>query len=70
MKPDNCPNCNITWVGDRIPYRIRKDYSPPYKWGVNHVGIELRENFDGVSYWKCTNCGATFDRFTMKPEDI
>ena len=40
----------------------------PKHFGKNCVGIETEE-YDGVSYWKCTSCNAVFDRWTMKETD-
>ena len=37
---------------------------------INMVGIEDPEKYDGVSYWRCTSCGATWDRFTGELLDV
>ena len=37
----------------------------PKHFGINHVGIETPD-YDGISYWQCTACGARFDRWTME----
>lgn len=40
-------------------------YSPPYRWG-REIGVELPydhpDHFDGISYWKCPDCGTMFNR--------
>ena len=41
----------------------------PRHFGKNVVGIEIMGGYDGISYWKCTECNATFDRWTMKEVD-
>jgi Zn-finger nucleic acid-binding protein len=28
------------------------------------LGIEIPEKYDGISYWQCKSCKATWDRFT------
>lgn len=28
------------------------------------IGIEVPSKYDGVSYWRCPDCGATWDRWT------
>ena len=47
---------------------MKQCYSPPYRWG-REIGIELPfdhpEHYDGISYWQCPDCKATFDRGTM-----
>ena len=37
----------------------------PQHFSKNVVGIEDK-NYDGVSFWRCTNCQSIFDRFTME----
>lgn len=41
----------------------------PKHFGKNVVGIEVRGQYDGISYWKCTVCEVVHDRWTMKPVD-
>ena len=36
----------------------------PKHFGKDVMGIET-DNYDGVSYWACQKCEATFDRWTM-----
>ena len=36
----------------------------PKHFGINVVGIEDRDKYDGVSYWKCECCNVVVDRFT------
>ena len=42
----------------------------PKHFGKDVVGIEIQGHYDGVSYWQCKKCEATFNRFTMKKEDL
>jgi len=46
-----CPKCGALWK-DEDGY------------GVNIVGIEDPLIYDGVSWWKCTNCNTKWDRWT------
>lgn len=39
------------------------------KFGINMIGIEIAEEYDGVGYWKCEKCLAVFDRFTGEQVD-
>jgi len=45
-----CPECNALWRDDDGG-------------GVHIVGIEDPFIYDGVSYWQCTKCETTWDRF-------
>ena len=44
---------------------IKNSYSKPYKWS-KLIGIEIREKYDGISYWECPFCHTRFDRWTGK----
>lgn len=61
---DVCPNgCNLQ--GDSIPQEyIDAGY---YGEGVTHysrmIGIEVRGVYDGVLYWKCPDCNASWHRW-------
>lgn len=35
---------------------------------TNVIGIEDPKIYDGVSYWKCTNCNTVFDR-NLNPQN-
>ena len=58
---------------EEIEKDMKEKYSPPYRWG-REVGIELSwdhpNHYDGVSYWQCPDCNATFNRFTGNEEEI
>ena len=41
----------------------------PKRFGKNVTGIEIRGEYDGVSYWKCECCETYFDRWTMEIVD-
>lgn len=61
---DDGTRCSWQGMTDaEIEAMMKESYSPPYRWG-RLIGIEDRNNYDGVSYWQCPNCGATWDRFT------
>ena len=50
-----CPECGGLWE-----YFIRGER-------FSHVvGIEDPNVYDGVSWWRCPHCGATWDRWTGK----
>ena len=41
----------------------------PKHFGKNVVGIEISEQYDGVSYWQCQECKVMFNRWTMEVAD-
>jgi len=43
----------------------KESYSEPYHFS-KLIDIEDRDKYDGVSYWHCPFCHATWDRFTGK----
>lgn len=47
---------------------IKNYYSPPYRWS-RIIGIEDPRVYDGVSWWKCPDCGAMWDRWTGEESD-
>ena len=58
------------WQGksdEQIEKEVKESYPPPYRWR-REIGIELPydhpNHYDGVSYWQCPDCNATFNRFT------
>lgn len=53
------------WTDEEVEKDMKECYSPPYKWR-REIGIEIQGHYDGVSYWKCPDCGYTWDRFTGK----
>ena len=64
-KYGKCPECNFDWDGGDIPKKDREHYSPPYKWS-KLIGIEVRDKYDGISYWMCPKCNNQWDRWTGK----
>ncbi len=44
---------------------IKRCYNEPYRFS-KLVGIEVRGKYDGISYWQCPFCNATWDRWTSK----
>lgn len=41
----------------------KSSYSEPYHFS-KLLGIEVLEKYDGISYWQCPSCKATWDRWT------
>lgn len=60
---ENCPNCGVSWDGGEIPENMRQHYSPPYRLS-RLIGIEDPNVYDGVSWWRCPDCSAQWDRRT------
>lgn len=61
---------NLFWkdkTNEDIELIVKETYSPPYRWD-RKIGVELSwdhpKHIDGISYWKCPDCDALFDRFT------
>ena len=54
-KWENCPECNCELLYTHEGKRYSKI-----------CGVEDPSKYDGVSWWKCRGCGATWDRWTMK----
>jgi hypothetical protein len=54
MKPGpttpNCPACGIAWATTDGYSRV--------------IGIEIPGLYDGISYWQCPDCHASWDRWT------
>lgn len=36
----------------------------PKHFSKNIIGVEVSGYYDGVAYWRCTECKSCFDRFT------
>lgn len=60
-----CPHCGSDLSGDPIPEKEQYLFG-----GSTHfsrkVGIEIPEQYDGISYWFCPDCKVVWDRFTGK----
>lgn len=58
-----CPNCNADLRGDPIPEESREHYG-----GKTHfrrvIGVEYQGGFDGISEWRCPDCGYREGRWT------
>lgn len=60
------------YISTDVAAEVARDY---YGWteendrrlSANVVGIEDPILYDGVSFWQCTACNTTFDRWTMCP---
>ena len=74
MKKDgSCSECGADWRGKPIPERDRAAgyYGDPSTAPTHYsrlIGVELPydnpNHYDGVSFWRCPDCGAQWDRFT------
>jgi hypothetical protein len=66
---DNCPKCNVSFIGEEIPDENKKYYSGTH-WrrdiGIDggYVGI-----YDGIVALKCPDCSHEFPR-SNHPMDI
>ena len=57
-KTKKCPKCGSDWE-----YEVKGEkYS-------RLIGIEDPKVYDGVSWWRCPDCGATWSRWTGELED-
>lgn len=53
-----CPKCGTDWK-----YKHKgEDYS-------RLIGVEIPMLYDGVSFWECPSCKATWDRWTDEEVD-
>jgi transposase-like protein len=48
-----CPACGAAWAYEQNDVMYSRC-----------IGIEVQGGYDGVSYWRCPDCGAEWDRFT------
>ena len=58
-----CPVCGADWQASEIPAKSRQYYAPSATHYSRLISIETR-SYDGVSYWQCPDCKATWDRWT------
>ena len=64
--PRYCPSCSKDFKGSPIPERSRQsgNYGPdPDTHFSLLIGIEIPEEYDGISQWKCPFCTYTWNRF-------
>lgn len=60
MSDDQCPNgCDLT--GGPIPPEDQHLYGQTHY--SRKIGIEVWGVYDGVLYWKCPDCGVTWNRW-------
>ena len=59
MELNNCPHCNASLIGEKIPKNIRHHYgdSTHFK---REIGMVYPEKYDGVWEWKCPDCKKTW----------
>jgi predicted RNA-binding Zn-ribbon protein involved in translation (DUF1610 family) len=61
---------DISWhLYSNFNVEVQGSYSPPYRFS-RVIGVEIQGMYDGVSYWKCPDCGKTWNRWTGKEEEI
>ena len=61
---DKCPKCGVSWIGDPIPEKHHKYYSPPYFWKRE---IAIYDTFkDRTVEWQCPDCKTRFNRDPLK----
>jgi hypothetical protein len=60
MKMNNCPKCNTSWIGDKIPDDIAGHYSDTH-WR-REIGIDggVMGIYDGLVAIRCCDCGEEF----------
>lgn len=74
VKPDNCPGCGVSLIGDPIPEKHLHLYNPygwdtekqgpyPHRHFRREIGIELRGLGDCVAYWQCPECKHAWHRY-------
>jgi len=59
---DNCPKCNSSWIGDKIPDDLAEHYTATH-WR-REIGIDggLMGIYDGIVALRCPDCGEDFPR--------
>lgn len=67
---ESCPECKSSWVGDPIPEKHLHLYGHHNGHSSRLIGVEILGKYDGVSYWQCPDCKATWNRWTGKLEAI
>lgn len=53
-RPDNCPNCGVTWIDEPIPMDIRHSYG-----SRTHFRREIAiydRDLDCTIAWECPDC--------------
>lgn len=65
MEYEQCPFCKADLRGEPIPEEHREHYGNETHFS-RLIGIEILGGYDGVSYWRCPDCNAEWDRWTGK----
>jgi hypothetical protein len=60
---DNCPNCNVSFIGDEIPKDMQHHYTPPYYWR-KEISIDggFLGIYAGIIAYECHECKHIFPR--------
>jgi hypothetical protein len=68
---DTCPECDTDLRGDPIPEELHEFYGKGSTHFRRVIGVEYAygspERYDGVSEWRCPDCGYREGRWTGKP---
>lgn len=59
----NCPHCNASLIGDKIPEDLVQHYQGTH-WR-REIGIEYPEKYDGIWEWQCPDCEGRWPAFTF-----
>jgi predicted RNA-binding Zn-ribbon protein involved in translation (DUF1610 family) len=68
FKQGTCPACGISWQGQEIPGEHRHLYGEDSTHFSRVIGVEysheVPEHYDGMSEYRCPDCGARFGRWS------
>lgn len=58
MRAERCPHCEVDLRNPEYPRYSRK------------IGVEIPEIYDGVLYWLCPDCDATWNRWDEQASTV
>lgn len=60
-EPKNCPHCNVSLLGDKIPQEyIDEGFYPEGSHWKREIGVEYPEKYDGIWHLRCPDCKGTW----------
>lgn len=59
---DKCPNCKVSWVGDKISDDIKEFYSGTHWRREIHIDGGYMGIYDGIVAVMCPDCKSQFPR--------